>query len=105
MAIRAILFGLDNTLLMEDEATERALQQASELAGARAGLDAGAVHAAAREAAETLFRSAQVFAYADEVGIWWGEALWGEFAGDQGGLRAQRVFVPGFRRHACRPPL
>ncbi|HEX9495643.1 MAG TPA: HAD family hydrolase [Candidatus Limnocylindria bacterium] len=105
MPIRAILFDLDNTLLMEDEATERALRQTSELAGQRTGAEPVVVHAAAREAAETLFRSAQVFAYADEVGIWWGEALWGEFAGDQGRLRAVRAFVPGFRREVWRRAL
>lgn len=102
MRIRAILFDLDNTLLMEDQATERALRRTGELAGRRAGVDAGVVQAAAREAAETLFRSAQVFAYSDEMGIWWGEALWGDFAGEQPGLRALRAFVPGFRREVWR---
>lgn len=105
MPIRAILFDLDNTLLLEDEATERALRQAGELAGRRAGVDGDAVRGAARDAAETLFRSAQVFAYADEMGIWWGEALWGEFAGEQPGLHALRAFVPGFRREVWRRAL
>lgn len=105
MPIRAILFDLDNTLLLEDEATERALRRTGELASSRAGVSAGVVHAAARDAAETLFRSAQVFAYADEMGIWWGEALWGDFAGEQPGLQALRAFVPAFRRDVWRRAL
>jgi putative hydrolase of the HAD superfamily len=96
--LRAILFDLDNTLLLEDEATDRALQQTCDLAGRRVGVDSGMIRTAAREAAEILFHSSDVFGYADAMGIWWGEALWGDFAGDQKGLVALRAFVPGFRR-------
>ncbi|HEY8732875.1 MAG TPA: HAD family hydrolase [Candidatus Limnocylindria bacterium] len=98
MPIRAILFDLDNTLLLEDEATLRALEQTSAHAARRAGVDGGVIQVAAGETAEALFRSSEVFAYADALGIWWGEALWGEFAGDQPGLAALRRYVPGFRR-------
>jgi putative hydrolase of the HAD superfamily len=98
MPTRAVLFDLDNTLLLEDDATEQALRRTADVAARRLGVDAGLIRDAAREAAETLFRSSQVFAYADEMGIWWGEALWGEFAGEPTGLRALRAFVPGYRR-------
>jgi len=93
MPLRAILFDLDNTLLMEDAATFAALRRAS----AAAGGDADALARAAAEAAAELFRDADVYAYADRMGIWWGEALWGAFAGDDPDLRAVRAFVPGFR--------
>jgi putative hydrolase of the HAD superfamily len=96
--LRAILFDLDNTLLLEDEATEDALRQTCALAARRAGVDARPVQVAAQEAADALFRASPTFAYADAMGIWWGEALWGDFAGDQQGLVALRAFVPGFRR-------
>ena len=98
MPIRAILFDLDNTLLLEDQATEQALARTSELAARRANVDANAVRTAAEQAADALLRASPSFAYADAIGIWWGEALWGEFAGDQPGLRALRAFVPGYRR-------
>jgi putative hydrolase of the HAD superfamily len=98
MPIRAILIDLDNTLLLEDEATERALQETSDLAGRRAGVDPAAIAAAAREAATAIFEASPVFAFADAMGIWWGEALWGDFIGDQSGLAAVRAFVPSFRR-------
>jgi putative hydrolase of the HAD superfamily len=96
--IRAVLFDLDNTLLFEDAATERALEQTSELAGRRAGVDPRAFAAAAREAATAMFAASPVSAYADAMGIWWGEALWGDFGGGQRDLAALRAFVPGFRR-------
>jgi putative hydrolase of the HAD superfamily len=102
MPIRAILFDLDNTLLLEDEATERAVQQTSELASRTIGGDERLIAAAVRKAAEGLFRSSRVFAYADAMGIWWGEALWGDFAGHQDGLGSLREFVPGFRQDVWR---
>src|SRR5260221_12833843 len=98
MPIRAILIDLDNTLLLEDEATEQAVGQTAELAERLTGADPTVVAAAAREAAASLFEAAPVFAYAGAMGIWWGEALWGDFAGDQPGLAGLRAFVPAFRR-------
>ena len=97
MPIRVILFDLDNTLLLEDEATERALSRTSDIAADRTGVDASVICAAAAAAAEQLFRTAPAFDYADAMGIWWGEALWGAFAGDDAGLRSLRAFIPGFR--------
>src|SRR2546430_63005 len=93
MPVRAILLDLDNTLLMEDAATFAALRHASEGAGPAAE----AVAAAAAATAAELFHDADVFGYAHRMGIWWGEALWGDFAGDAPGLRALRAFVPAFR--------
>src|SRR6266446_5300657 len=90
--VRAVLFDLDNTLLLEDESTERALRETC-------------LGIADRVAAEKLFGASPVFAYADAMGIWWGEALWGEFVGDTAGLRALRAFVPDFRRSVWRRAL
>ena len=94
---RAILLDLDNTLLLEDDATDEALRSAADRAGRRAAADPAVILAAARRAAESLFQASPTFPYADEMGIWWGEALWGEFAGSAAGLRALRDFAPRFR--------
>jgi len=94
----AVLFDLDNTLLLEDESTERALRDACAAIAVRSGADADLMAATARQVADEVFRASPVFAYADAMGIWWGEALWGEFRGDTEGLRALRSFVPDFRR-------
>jgi putative hydrolase of the HAD superfamily len=103
--VRALLFDLDNTLLMEDQATFSAVRRACELAGARIGADADALHAATLRIAEQLWRAAPIYAYGEEMGIWWGEGLWGEFRGDAPGLRALHAFVPGFRRDVWRGAL
>jgi putative hydrolase of the HAD superfamily len=97
-AVVAVLFDLDNTLLFEDESTERALRETCVAIADRSGGSIERLVRAAREAAEDLFRESPVFVYADAMGIWWGEALWGEFRGDTAGLRMLRSFVPDFRR-------
>jgi putative hydrolase of the HAD superfamily len=94
MPVRAVLLDLDNTLLLEDQVTLAAVRRTSDHAGA----DPATVSAAAAQAAEELFRSSPVFSNADAMGIWWGEALWGDFDGDAPGLGALRAFVPGFRQ-------
>lgn len=97
MPIRAVLFDLDNTLIFEDESTFKALGAAAALAGERAGVDAAALATAAAEVAESLWSASPGFAWSDAFGIWWGEGLWGDFAGDAEAARAVRAFVPGFR--------
>jgi len=97
-AVAAVLFDLDNTLLLEDESTALALREACAAIAGRTGIDVDVMVVAAREAADDLFRRSAVFAYADAIGVWWGEALWGEFVGETAGLAALRAFVPDFRR-------
>jgi putative hydrolase of the HAD superfamily len=103
--MRALLFDLDNTLLMEDEATFSSVRRACELARDRAGADADALYAATLRVAEDLWRAAPIYAYAEEMGMWWGEGLWGEFRGEAAGLRSLRTFVPGFRQGVWRGAL
>src|SRR5512132_1181922 len=101
--MRALLFDLDNTLLLEDEVTFRAVRTACERAGERA--DRERLYEATLRIADDRWRAAPTSAYADRMGIWWGEGLWGEFKGDGDGLRALREFVPNFRREVWRDAL
>ena len=103
--MRALLFDLDNTLLMEDQATFSSVRHACEVARDRAHVDVDALQAATLRIAEELWRAATIYAYAEEMGMWWGEGLWGEFRGDTPGLRSVRAFVPGFRRDVWRAAL
>ena len=103
MSTHALLFDLDNTLLLEDEVTFGAVRTACERAAERA--DRERLFAAVVRIADDLWRAAPTLAYADRMGIWWGEGLWGEFKGDRDGLRALREFVPVFRREVWRDAL
>src|SRR5688572_16777093 len=101
---RALLFDLDNTLLFEDEVTLRSIRRACERARGRANTDE--LSAAVARIAEERWRAAPTFAYADAMGMWWGEGLWGEFRGGEGdGLRAVGEFAPQFRREVWRDSL
>jgi putative hydrolase of the HAD superfamily len=97
MRPRAVLFDLDNTLVMEDAATFAAVRSACALASSRAGANPDALFAAVPVAAETLWKGSPALAYTDRMGIWWGEGLWGEFRGEASELRALHDFVPSFR--------
>ena len=94
---RAVLFDLDNTLILEDDAARAAVRAAAHVAHERAGVDEKRLAKAAVDQAERVWETAPFHARADEFGIWWGEALWGEFAGEGELLRELRAFVPGFR--------
>ena len=95
-AARAVLFDLDNTLILEEASTFAAVRAAAELARTRGG-DPDVVATAAVDVAGRLWRASPAFAYADAMGIWWGEVLWGGFTGDAPQMRALREFVPRFR--------
>jgi putative hydrolase of the HAD superfamily len=105
MPIRAILFDLDNTLILEDESTMQAVRGAADLARDRARVDAPALAHAVVETAETLWQASPGSAYGEVFGVWWGEALWGEFAGAAEAARGMRAFVPEFRRAVWRGAL
>lgn len=103
MKPRALLFDLDNTLVLEDEVTLRAVRAACGRASGRA--DSERLIAATVRIAEERWRAAPTFAYAEEMGLWWGEGLWGEFRGEGGALRAVCEFAPRFRREVWRDSL
>lgn len=98
MSVRAIMFDLDNTLILEDESTDRALEAAAQIAHQRIGVDSVALARAARQAASRLWQAAPESEFGNAFGIWWGEAMWGEFAGEAAPLRAIRALCPGLRR-------
>ena len=103
--MRALLFDLDNTLVMEDEATFSAVRHTCEVAHERKGLSTEALYASAVRIADELWSASPIYAFGEDMGIWWGEGLWGEFKGDGDGLHALRDFVPNFRRDVWRAVL
>ncbi len=103
--MRALLFDLDNTLIFEDEATFAAVRATCDVAGQRVSVDPTALYEATLRTADALWRASPIFEYADRMGMWWGEGLWGEFAGDAPALRALHAFAPEFRRATWRAAL
>lgn len=93
-----MLFDLDNTLLLEDEVTERAFRTAARFVCEQRQLDARALADAAQEEAERLWRASPTFARADAIGISQGEAMWGDFSGAGEGLEDLQEFSLRFRQ-------
>ena len=102
---RAVLFDLDNTLILEDDATLSAVRAAATLAHERASLDVERVTAAVAEIAARVWEGAPAHAYGESFGIWWGEALWGGFTGESDELRLIRDYLPTFRERVWRDAL
>ena len=96
--IRAVLFDLDNTLIFEDQSTFSSIKQACASAQPRTGIDPARLADAVAQIADTLWRASPEFALGEAFGIWWGEILWGDFAGKSEAVRAIRGFAPAFRR-------
>lgn len=96
--MKAVLFDLDNTLLFEDEVTERAYRTAAAFAGTQRELDARALADIAQDEADRHWRTSPVFARADAAGISPGEAMWGDFADAGPGLEALHEFSLRFRQ-------
>jgi len=102
---RAVIFDLDNTLILEDASTRAAVDAAARVAADHAGPDADTVAAAAIVAAKRLWQAAPAYRDGEAFGIWWGEALWGDFNGEGEDLDAIRAFLPSFRDSVWREAL
>lgn len=98
--MRAILFDLDDTLLIDDEARDAALVATGTAAHERYGVDPASLAQSVRERARALWPSGPVFAYCNDLGITYGEGLWGRFQGDDPNLAALRAWAPAYRLQA-----
>jgi putative hydrolase of the HAD superfamily len=91
----AVLFDLDDTLVVEDAAAAATFRVT---AAAIDGLDAGRVASDARECARDLWRSTPVHGYCMRVGISSSEGLWCRFAGEEPNTAWLRAWAPEYRR-------
>lgn len=101
MAIAAILFDLDDTLVVDGAAVDAALLATCAHAQAVYGLDPQSLAQAVREQARALWRAAPTLAYCRAIGISSAEGLWARFAGNYDPqLQALRAWAPLYRRTA-----
>jgi putative hydrolase of the HAD superfamily len=97
----ALLFGLDDTLIVEDAAASAAFMATAVWAATqRRELDAAALAAAARQQARELWNATPVHPYCLRVGISSSEGLWCRFEGDTTEVRWLREWSPEYRRTA-----
>lgn len=96
---RALLFDLDDTLVVEERAAAASFAATARAATVQHRLDPEALATAARERARELWYAAPTHSYCKRVGIssWEG---WCRFEGDEPNVRWLREWSPRYRREA-----
>lgn len=99
----AIIFDLDDTLIEDYHATQKAFVTTCQYAHEQCGLDAERLAEGAYRQAHQIWSIAAIFAYCNFIGISASECLWGDFVDGSGcdsQLRALHDWVPTYRREA-----
>ena len=100
MAIRSILFDLDDTLVIEGAAADAAFLATCEHANKPYGIDPQALHQSVRYHARELWRASATITYCRAIGISSWEGLWARFFGDDPTLKKLHAWAPTYRREA-----
>ena len=99
----AILFDLDDTLVVEEPAAAAAFLATAEVAAERHDLDADALARSARSRARDLWRAGPAYEYGEAtLGMSSWEALWCRWEGDGAEVRMAREWAAGYRGEAWR---
>ena len=100
MPITAVLFDLDETLVMEAASNDAALLATCERARRRFGIDPQSLTNAVRQRAQELWHASPTIDYCRDIGISSWEGLWARFTGDDPGLTALREWALAYRHEA-----
>lgn len=100
MRIRAILFDLDDTLVIETPLVEAAFVAACEPACERHGIDPRALASSVRSHSELLWEGSPVTERCRTIGMSSWEALWAAFGGAAPDERRMRSWSRSYRRDA-----
>ncbi|XEC92588.1 HAD family hydrolase [Paenibacillus tarimensis] len=101
MAIKAVLFDLDDTLLWDDRSVKEAFEATCRAAADKTGVDPAALEEAVRQEARALYESYETFPFTKMIGINPFEGLWAHFKeGEQEEFRKLEQLAPGYRRNA-----
>lgn len=97
---KALVFDMDDTLVVEKASAEAAFLTTCELARARYGIEPTDLHATLRETCRGIWHASPVRAYCVEIGISSWEALWARFEGADESLRILREWSPTYRHNS-----
>ena len=95
--IKAIIFDLDDTLVVEEPAAVAAFMEVCRQAERHCGVEADKLCSTIRETARSLWRQSPARLYCIEIGISSWEGLWAQFEGDDPNLRVLREWAPYYR--------
>ena len=95
MPLQAILFDLDDTLIVDEAISKSAMEQTAALAAKLHGAEIAHFLADARRLSQSLWRDNPCLVYCNETGVTAEECLWGNF--DSPGLETLRTWSLDFR--------
>lgn len=98
----ALLFDLDDTLIVEEPAAAAAFYATAQVAAARYDVDPTILATEARSRARELWYAAPTHDYCMRVGISSWEGLWCKFEGEAAEVQALRDWSPMYRNEAWR---
>jgi phosphoserine phosphatase len=99
--LKALIFDLDDTLVVEKASAAAAFRATCELAAERHDLDPQALHATVRDTCRELwYHHCPARAYVVQIGISSWEALWSRFEGDNEHLAVLRAWASDYRRNS-----
>ncbi len=98
--IEAILFDLDDTLVVEEASVEAAFLATCERVRKKHGVEPETLHQTVRREAREVWQAAPTITYCRTIGISSWEGLWARFLGDDPNLKTLREWAPAYRREA-----
>jgi putative hydrolase of the HAD superfamily len=99
---RALLFDLDDTLMVEEPAATASFLATAEFAMTRVDIDPRTLAKGARERARELWYAAPTHEHCMRIGISSWEGLWRRFEGAEPDTQSLRQWSPTYRREAWR---
>ncbi|MHC4646673.1 MAG: HAD family hydrolase [Planctomycetota bacterium] len=98
MTIEAVVFDLDDTLVVEQASVDAAFLATCALAEEKYCIDAGELHQTVRRKARELWHGSPARSYCLSVGISSWEGLWARFEGEDPTLETLRTWSPRYRQ-------
>ncbi len=95
--VQAIIFDLDDTLIVEEPGAEAAFMEICKQAEQYCGVDASKLCTVVRETARDIWHQSPARPYCVEIGISSWEGLVARFEGDDPNLRVLREWAPHYR--------
>lgn len=105
LRISALIFDLDDTLVVEEASAEAAFIETGELAQRRYGVDPRLLHATLRKCCREIWHAFPSHPYCKRIGISSWEGLWAEFTGPDPRLKPLRDWAPSYRLESWRTAL
>ena len=95
--MEALVFDMDDTLVIEEASASDAFIETCQLAEQRFGISAEVLHATVRETCRDIWCASPARTYCLEIGISSWEGLWARFEGDAPYLKILREWGPIYR--------